>query len=94
MCCEDSTECKTPIIKEGSPLIIYINGDEHSEVEDMEEIKIQPNSINILDECCSVHMDINQLKKRKMMYTKKIDSGKIAFFIKDGKTYEPASNAN
>jgi hypothetical protein len=91
--CEDAEECKTPIIKEGSKLIIYINSDKQSEVEAMEDMKIQPNCITILD---GMLLCTDSFKP-----TEKVSEGiykvncwwQDCFYMKDGKAYKSASNA-
>lgn len=91
--CEDCSECKVPLIKEGSKLIVYINGDKHSEAQAMEDIKIQSNSVTMLD---GMLLCTDGSKP-----TEKVDDGiyrvncwlQDCFYIKDGEAYESASNA-
>lgn len=80
-------------IKEGSKLIIYINGDKRSEVEAMEDIKIYPNSITMLDGmllCTDVIKPV--IKKQKGVY-EVYCWWQDCFYINAGKAYESISNA-
>ncbi|BDR82528.1 hypothetical protein [Clostridium tetani] len=84
-------ECLT--IEEGSKLIIYINGHKHSEAEAMEDIKIYPNSITMLDGmllCTDGNKPV--IKKEKSIY-EVYCWYQDCFYINDGKAYESASNA-
>ncbi|ACA57378.1 hypothetical protein FDC45_17810 [Clostridium botulinum] len=90
--CDDCLECRVPLIKEGSKLIIYINNDKHSEVEAMENIRIYPNSITMLDGmllCTDGNKPVIRIEKGIYeIYCWYQD----CFYINDGKAYESISN--
>lgn len=94
MFCEDARECKTPLIKEGSKLIIYINNDKYEEVEAMEDMKIHPNSITMVDGTL--------LCTDGSIPTEKISEGvykvncwwQDCFYVRNGEAYESASNVD
>ncbi len=94
MFCEDSLKCKTPKIKEGSKIIIYVNGDKQSEVEATEDIIIYPNSITMLDGMLLCTDSIKPTEKVSEEIYKVFCWHQDCFYIKDGKAYESASNVN
>lgn len=78
-------------IKEGSKLIIYVNGDKESEAEAAEDIIIYPNTITMLDGMLLCTDSIKVVEKITNGIYKVFCWHQDCFYIEDGKAYESAS---
>jgi hypothetical protein len=92
--CEDSEECKLIKIPEGSKIIFYVNGDKQTEAEAMEDMKIYPNTVTMIDGilvCTDSNIPAQKISEMEYRIYCWLQD---CMYIRNGGAYESASNAD
>ena len=92
--CEDNEKCKIVKIPLGSKIIFYVNGDKQTEAEAMEDMKIYPNSVTMIDNMLVCTDSITPAIKVSETEYKIYCWMQDCMYIEDGKAYESASNVD